>query len=944
MKKFKGLTLVLSALFILFLCSAASAEKTVYKAGIINDYGFAGNHITQYAQRSVKDIFAEDNALTDFREFRTSAGIDALNGGSIDFLSMVPKNDAFLAYIDYTEEPMAVGFLTLLTKNENELFYEDFENFNNIKIAILENSYFEPMLNQYSKSNNFTYTPVYFGNVNDMNGAVSRKEVDAMLVPATERPEGMRLIAKCGIFEYYGAVKKGNSQMLSVLNQNLENLKMRSPFFVSTNYGEELRLPYLNMAGLTEDEYLSLLEQKKIRLLVEEDNYPLSFYNKEKDRFEGVLISIADKIGKTSGLEIEYVPYKEYDATLNNIIMGQGDALLTASGDTTGLIEATVPYTSISYIPVAKKTASIFEDNSISVGVLTNDLWISSYLSETHPQWEIKEYKNINSLLRASETGKIEMALISSTDMQTKTSLIARPSLTIISDFTISIPVCLGIAQTTCNDDIVHLLNKTISNMSVPEAELENKVYTLSHIYIPNFRDMIYANKYLILVFLLIIAAVIVIIKLRERHFRRLARTDAVTGIHNKLYFDKATARVLSKNPGRNYLLALADAKNFKMINSRFGRDIGDQALRDIAKGIERTFKGYGIYARYQSDKFVILTEDIPENRYRISKLEKLDIQIHNSSKYHIAIRTGVCPVTNYGSQSDIEKYIDYAVIAKSSITGTSSDATAYFTDEMKTELDFRNSIEVEMVSSLYRNEFIVYYQPKYELKTDTIIGAEALVRWNHREMGIVSPGMFIPQFERNGFITRLDFYVYEEVMKMLKSRIVSNLPVVPVSMNVSRCHLGDRTFVKRLEMLVKKYDIPKKYIEMEITESIFSQDDTESIILINELKENGFTISMDDFGSGYSSLNLLRKVPIDTLKIDKVFIDGDGSDARSHVIVEEIINMASKINVKTICEGVETQQQRDFLKGAGCDMVQGFFYSRPLPYVDFETLLNSSN
>lgn len=262
----------------------------------------------------------------------------------------------------------------------------------------------------------------------------------------------------------------------------------------------------------------------------------------------------------------------------------------------------------------------------------------------------------------------------------------------------------------------------------------------------------------------------------------------------------------------------------------------------------------------------------------------------------------------------------------------------------MEQQLTIQNKIEVEKVQALRRGDFIVYYQPKYELATDKIIGAEALVRWNHKDQGLISPGVFVPLFEKNGFIIELDFYVYETVLQMIRSRILGKDQIVPISMNVSRCHLGDEHFVERLEKLVEKYQVPKEYIEMEITESIFSQEDNSALALIYELKNHGFTISMDDFGSGYSSLNLLRKVPIDTLKIDKVFIDNTDDSRRSEVIVEEIISMASKIRVKTICEGVETETQRDFLKYAGCDMVQGFFYSKPLPYKDFETLLNSSN
>jgi diguanylate cyclase (GGDEF)-like protein len=945
MKKILRLVFIFSIFALMLFSSSVYAEKIVYRAGIVDDYSFNGNDIFQYATESAKSVFQYvHNSDLSFSDMTSQEGIAALDNGSIDFVCMVPKDDAFSSRFEYTDEPVGVGFLNLFTNSESNIYYEDFTKFNGTKIAILANSFYEDELKAYSTAHGFQYTPVYFNTIDEMVNAVNSQTVDAMLSPATQRPDGMRIIGKCGTISYYCAVKTGNTEMLSTLNTAIATLKDASPFYISDNYTNTLRIPYRNMAALTEDEYSTLKSQQKLRILVPKNNYPLSFYNSGTDSYDGVLEDIVRKIADTVGFEAEFIPYDHYDATMNNIVMGEGDALLAASGTSQGLITATTPYTSISYIPVSRNNASFFEDNEIDVGVLSDDLWISTYINETHPQWNLVEYNSINSLLSAVEGEKVSIALISSPDMQTKTSLIAHPDLSIMTDFTVSIPVSLGISDVTCDDEMVDLLNKTINNMSVPEAELENKIYTLSHIYVPNFRDMIYANRQFVILILIIIAVLFVIVKLRENHFRKLSRTDSITQIPNKLYFDKAAHKLMSKNPDRPYLVASIDAKNFKLVNESFGRIIGDQALRDIANEIARIFKGNGIYARFQSDNFVVLTEDTEDGRKRLDELEDMDIHIHNSSRYQVPIKIGVFPVSHYDSPENLSQYIDKANIAKSYANGVNTNYLSYFTDEMNEQLNTQNSIEIEMTQALNRGDFVVYYQPKYELSSDNIIGAEALVRWKHKEKGIISPGLFIPLFEKNGFIVKLDFYVYEEVLKMLRSRIMNHEPVVPISMNVSRCHLGDNDFVRNLEELVDKYQVPKEYIEMEITESIFSQEDTSAISLLYELKRHGFTISMDDFGSGYSSLNLLRKLPIDTLKIDKVFIDNSENSHRSEVIVEEIISMASKIHVKTICEGVETQKQRDFLKNAGCDMVQGFFYSKPLPCSDFETLLNSSN
>lgn len=944
MKKIKNILLTFSILILMIISSSASAEKVSYNAGILTDYQFSGNNILSYAQQSVKNIFSSNEyAEVTFENYPLEKGIEALYNDKISFLTMVPMNDSLSQYVDYTSEPSGIGFLTLLTNSENDIYYDDFESFNNMSIGLIKNSYFENILKEYSIKNKFSYVPVYFDDIRALNDAVIRKDVDAMFTPSTQRPDGMRLIAKCGEFNYYCAVKKGDTQMLNTLNQYLSSLKLSSPFYLYSEYVDNFRIPYRNMSALTDDECTALKNQQKLRILVPADNYPLSFYDEENNEYSGVYENIVEKIAQTAGIPIEYIPYDDYDATLDNIIMGNGDAFLTASGSKQGLITATAPYTSISYIPVSKKDVNVFEDSAIKIGILKNDSWITDYLNETHPQWTIEKYDSINSLLRNVENEKIVFALISSPDMQTKTSLISHPDLSIIGDFNISIPVSLGISNPSCPKRVVDVLNKTIKNMSVPEAELESKVYTLSHIYVPNFRDMIYANKNWIGISLIILAAIVFIAKLREKHFKRLSMTDPLTQIPNRRYFDKNALKLMEKNPNQPYLLATLDARNFKIVNDRFGRIVGDQTIANIALELKNRFKGVGLYARSQSDNFLIFLEDTSQNRELLDKLTDMDIHIHNSSKYQIPIKIGVCPIEKYDPDTNLSLYIDRANIAKKNLPGN-GNYIRYFTLEMKDKLNIQNSIEIEMVQALRRGDFIVYYQPKYELKNDTIIGAEALVRWNHKEQGIISPGIFIPLFEKNGFIVDLDFYVYEEVMKKLSERIKMKERIVPVSMNVSRCHLGDNKFVEKLEALVDKYQIPKEYIEMEITESIFSQKDSSAVSLVNDLKKHGFAISMDDFGSGYSSLNLLRKMPIDTLKIDKVFIDNTDNSRRSKVIVAEIIAMSAKIDVKTICEGVETQQQRDFLKEAGCDMVQGYFYSRPLPYNEFEALLNSSN
>ena len=227
-------------------------------------------------------------------------------------------------------------------------------------------------------------------------------------------------------------------------------------------------------------------------------------------------------------------------------------------------------------------------------------------------------------------------------------------------------------------------------------------------------------------------------------------------------------------------------------------------------------------------------------------------------------------------------------------------------------------------------------------MKTEKIIGAEALIRWNHPKEGLIPPGVFIPIFERNGFIVQTDFFVYEEVLKMQSRRLKEGKKTVPVSVNVSRTHIGTSDFLPRLMELADRYEVPRELLELELTETALGGKQQNIVDFIRACKHAGFPISIDDFGSGYSSLNLLKEMPVDVLKIDREFLNETDESQKSSVIVEQVVEMATKIDIRTLCEGVETKEQAAFLKQIGCNMAQGYLYSKPVPEETFEGMLES--
>ncbi|MEG1991673.1 MAG: EAL domain-containing protein, partial [Christensenella sp.] len=269
----------------------------------------------------------------------------------------------------------------------------------------------------------------------------------------------------------------------------------------------------------------------------------------------------------------------------------------------------------------------------------------------------------------------------------------------------------------------------------------------------------------------------------------------------------------------------------------------------------------------------------------------------------------------------------------------------AFYDETINHEMLREKELENNMDAALSSGEFEVYYQPQFNLETGTPVAAEALIRWRSPEKGFMSPAAFIPVFERNGFITKIDMYVLDKVCATLRNRINKGESVMPISINLSRLNMYSDDFVSQLSHVQNRYEIPSELLEFELTESALSDTDNDDLIInrMRELKSAGFKISIDDFGTGYSSLNLLRTLPVSIIKLDRLFFTHSIDNIRERIIIKSVISMAQQLGITVIAEGVETQAQADFLKTISKNIiVQGFLYARPMPTNDFLSLLDT--
>ncbi len=416
-------------------------------------------------------------------------------------------------------------------------------------------------------------------------------------------------------------------------------------------------------------------------------------------------------------------------------------------------------------------------------------------------------------------------------------------------------------------------------------------------------------------------------------------RIDAATGLLSKeAFFDEAAA-YLRHSGARDVSIVCFDVDHFKLFNDLHGLDCGDELLRYLGRALALRFSSDGAQplARLAADTFALCATGIrPERVERIL----VDISSECPNGIDAIVRAGVYRIEDPASPVSI--MCDRAVIALRTVKGSYFDRVALYDPGMREALVLEREVVAGIESALREDRIELFLQPKCNIRTGKIVGAEALARWRHPERGIVAPGEFIPLIERNGLVRSLDLRVWEKTAAWIRGLIDEGVQPVPVSVNVSRADIYLVDVAAELHALVERYGIDPSLIEVEITESAYSERPDRIVAAFDALAERGFTVLMDDFGSGYSSLNMLKDINVDVLKIDMRFLDRD--DRRSKDIMESVIRMARWLDLPVIAEGVETREQVNFLLDVGCSYAQGYYYARPMEAAAFEALLTDGS
>lgn len=427
---------------------------------------------------------------------------------------------------------------------------------------------------------------------------------------------------------------------------------------------------------------------------------------------------------------------------------------------------------------------------------------------------------------------------------------------------------------------------------------------------------------------------------------------DTLTGLDSYEIFLEKLEKEIQEIGDDRIIVVYTDIKHFKYINDTYGYKMGDKLLKEFVNEFMKASKNIVCAARVYSDNFVTANR-ISDSDLTNEDFRNLIDQVNRSwerdfrEKYlnsRLQFCTGIS-ITDKNSRSlEAETAVSNANLARKVAKEMEHDCCVLFDQSMMEGIRREVEITSGIPKALEHKEFQVYFQPKMETDTMELIGAEALVRWQKPDGKFIYPDEFIPLIERSGQIVDVDYYVYREVFQFLAERIKAGKKVVPISLNVSRMHLNKMHILDYIKELLEEFQIPCSLVEFELTESIYLDNTERALELVDGLHNLGIKVSMDDFGSGYSSLNLLSKLPIDIIKLDRVFLKEGELQESDRVIISCVVDMANRLKIASLCEGVETLEQSNYLKEVGCQMQQGFYFSRPIPQEMFESFIDTSS
>ncbi len=882
------------------------------------------------------------------------ASLDKLRNGEIDVICTAHYTEERDAEFLYSDIPLGYEASLLYAPKDSEIFYQDFESMQGCKIGLLKESYSAQDFENYAVKQDIQYEGVYFERENDMMAALGNEEIDLVVIGSRYATSDLKLVDVSGANAFYCIAKEDNSALIEEIETVLQQIMFDEPTFegaLNQKYFSHSVISHTPLYTKEELDYIESLGTVKIKFI--QDQRPSCYM--EDGETKGIWVELIKLLGKKSGINfvLEGGSSEEYSKESYENYLSEGYLLLRTQRALEHMdeIEGTIVSNAITNVSVAyvKRQAAFVEDKYVShVIATTKDLaYLEPLLEEENPDYEIKYFSDAKACFEALINKQAGMVIQNS---HRASYLMQKPEyadkLAVVPGVDHGNDVC--IVATEDKQMMVDIINKAIHHLSYEEINEIVKRELLMNPYPLDNDDFLYQYwKWIVIITVLVVAGIIVYtlmtqkmanMKVQKKEYELLQKKvqlDELTGLYNRTYFYEI-ARDVIKNTDEEMCIITMDISNFKIVNELYGMNVGDRLLKEIAQQVQKLDKHHNIIpARFMADHYYMC---MPKNEFD---------QIEFPKSFHtfledmdIRVVYGVFLIEDQ-KEMPINIMCDRALLAAHDKNYKYVEYIHFYNDAERVQIMQEQEIENEMERALEEKQFYIVVQPKYDPNTEKIVGGETLVRWQHPEKGIISPGVFIKIFEKDGFIIQLDYFVWEETCRLQASMKQKGIKTVPISINVSRAHFYGSELKHKLIDLINKYNLETSDIELEITESICGEDSENIYDIIRELREEGFKIAMDDFGSGYSSLNMLKEMPLDIIKMDLKFLDGE--EEKSRLILKALIEMSQTMDLKVIVEGVEIRSQVDFLcEFEGC-YVQGYYFSRPVVGEVFEEMVENN-
>ncbi|RKI80484.1 EAL domain-containing protein [bacterium 0.1xD8-71] len=934
---------------------AYAAQKRVVKVGFFPMEGY--HELSQSGSYTGMDVEYLEN-LCDYVNWEIvyvpcdswDEALELLEAKEVDLVGSAQYSSERAEKFQYASLPSGYTFGAIAVEGDSLFAYEDFDAMQDITYGIVATYVRRQEFNEYLSDHQIISPKVReYEDTAALHKALADGEIEALVHSLTEVREGQRVIGRFAPMPFYYISYPGNDDVMRELNQGVADLKMNRP-----ELENELMVKYydsrLDQTVLLTSEEKQYIEEKGTLTVGYLDGYYPFSYEDENGEYQGLTVQVLEEVAVSTGMSFSYVKMVDMKEARKALWTGSID-IISYCDESPGFmkeegIAMTKGYTQVPQVIIRKRSDKAEE---ITLLAVTN-----SGISGEGSQGFVDEFEQIMVLdsqeecLYAVESGEADAALcdgyLAEYLMGTRLSLGKLEIHSVLNDSRV---VYMAVKEDQ-ESPLLGILNKellAVTDKMVNDYMLRDNFYARMSI------ESFISDHSIPIILILTGCAVLVILVLfnmlkNSRRIQKLMYKDTDFNIWNLNYLKYRASLKLTEDRVLKYAIVYTDICQFKSYNAIYGWHAGQRILELSIKEISAQIDSVKeLYARSYGSHFVLFVcyENMDSLKRRMMDMaDRISDRIYEQTGIRMAQAMGICAVEQ--KDTDIQLALSYAIQAVDPLKDSHSNAIQIYDDTLREQLRERHEREKLLDSVDFGKDFVAYYQAKVDIRNEQIVGAEALVRFKDpTDNGAIrAPGFFVPYYEQTGRITEIDFFVMESVCQMLHRRIDEGKRVVPVSCNFSRMHFVKDGFPEKFEAVINKYQVPKELIEVEITETLVVEEMQQQKVKENVaiLRANGVRLSIDDFGSGYSSLGVFEQIPASVIKLDRSFLLNNENRTRQVQIMKNIVNLAKDLEAQVVCEGVETQNDTELMMEIGAYVAQGYRYCKPVPEREFEGML----